>query len=728
MPDLTDLPVELLDAILSLAFTSTEIHSRKIYSQDLVDVNGLSRLLVNRKHHQTFLPRIYSHWTYNGARHPYSSLWKFLRTVVTNPTLAANVQVLTVGNWAACPPFYIERHHEIQTQDNEFQLTSDHEDVVKTAIQAARLPSELGSLFLDATFAKDNGHRDRRPLMALILANLPSAATIYGHIQPSDLFLWAIVRTALDQQQSSSSAPSNALSGLKELHLFSEVPRYYEGGPDASDENIQSPALKLDGLWPALYLQSLRTVRLYNLDPDGISTLFRNFNREHGYDCHIQNLHIVSKATSTCRAEDVTTLLTLPTSLKSLSFSWEKDKTKTNENINGKRRNIWQISNHEVWTAIQKHKHALEYLDVLHEFQYGARTTKSRLNDHFGSLTEFTKLRYLSILTEMLIGGYGGAPASWSLKDTLPANIETLLLPTWVCAGTTPSIVTQLEDITAHLPQACFRNRVRFSVRALLCNSAIALDNCSFPAGARCKSQWRKEYNLQRDGVSRCSLKTHVVPFQDHSGNHSFMVFESPEHCPLPPLINFNVYFTHPDGPLPDFEDLRDNLVDMYDYILSEGLELFHFRLDVYFLPNASRQDCTVHYAAEKTTRGDSVQMMDEAVEKLEADPGHPPPNMPRMPGMVNKYPLFTRRHYLSGLLLFHPERSWSEDSRRMCFVRFTVGDPDSSSEQWYGVDEVDSDGESEELGMQLYDLAWMFEEEPGSVHCEATLRGWTTW
>ena len=82
MPDLTDLPVELIDEILSLAFISKDA-----WNDGLVDINGLSRLLlVNRKHHQAFLHRVYPQWTYNGALHSYSSLWKFLRTVAQTQT------------------------------------------------------------------------------------------------------------------------------------------------------------------------------------------------------------------------------------------------------------------------------------------------------------------------------------------------------------------------------------------------------------------------------------------------------------------------------------------------------------------------------------------------------------------------------------------------------------------------------------------------------------------
>ncbi|OJJ04876.1 hypothetical protein ASPVEDRAFT_137144 [Aspergillus versicolor CBS 583.65] len=675
MPDLTDLPVELIDEIFYFAFTSKDV-----YNEDLVDINGLSRLLlVNRKHHQVFLPRVYSSWTYNGTRHSYSSLWKFLRTVVTNPDLAATVQVLAIGNWGACPPFYIERNRELQDGDEQFQFTSHDKEVVRSAIQHAGLSSELGSLFMDAIFTKCNGYRDKRPLIALTLTNLPNLSTVYACVP-------------------------GRLSSFKELHLFGEVPAFSEEGPDIDKEDIKQPPLRLNEIWPVFYLHGLRTLYLYNFDPDGFGSLFEEKIKD---------------------------------TLKSLTFSWDKDRSKTKEKINGKKRTISHISNREVWTAIQKYKDTLEYLDVLHEFRPGSRTAKYRFSDHFGPLSHFTKLRYLSILTEMLIGGYAETPTTVQLKDTLPASIESLVLPTQECPKTTPSIAIQLEEVASQLPR-CFRNRIRFGMQGRLCNSRIVRDHCPFPLGARCKSKnrWRKEYNMRGDGASRYamagtravrkregrretpsppppqfagySLITHVVPFQDHAGTPSFMVFQSHEEHPLPPLMNFNFYFTHPEGPLPDSEELGINLISMHDHILPQGPEPFHFRLDVYFLPGASTQDCMVHYGAEKATR----------------DASAPPPTTPRMPGMVDVYSPMAGEYH-PGLLFVHPGRSWGEEWQRICRIYFTPGQLDSFHEKWYEVEEVEEHRQS--LGMEMWEHSWR-SDHPDNVHARATRRGWTTW
>lgn len=65
---------DLIDEILSLAFTSKDI-----YNVDLVEINGLSRLL-DRNHHQAFLPALLA-----------ADLQWCTRFLVTTPDLAATV-------------------------------------------------------------------------------------------------------------------------------------------------------------------------------------------------------------------------------------------------------------------------------------------------------------------------------------------------------------------------------------------------------------------------------------------------------------------------------------------------------------------------------------------------------------------------------------------------------------------------------------------------------------
>lgn len=212
------------------------------------------------------------------------------------------------------------------------------------------MTDKLRSQILDAVFANDE--RDRRPLVALLLASLPRVSTIYAHIPALDPFLGGVLQEALDQQQ--TCAHSTLLSSLRELHVLSEVPSCVMDNRKPRDEDNLEPSLQLHDIWPVLYLKGLSKLRLYNLNPDGLGSLLQETLQsekkcpDNGKtnQCYIQHLHIATKVKSPCRAEDVTALLTLPLALRSLSFSWDDDKAK--KRINGKNRKIWQISCNEV--------------------------------------------------------------------------------------------------------------------------------------------------------------------------------------------------------------------------------------------------------------------------------------------------------------------------------------------------------------------------------------------
>ncbi|KAL4864774.1 hypothetical protein BDV12DRAFT_7602 [Aspergillus spectabilis] len=77
------------------------------------------------------------------------------------------------------------------------------------------------------------------------------------------------------------------------------------------------------------------------------------------------------------------------------------------------------------------------------------------------------------------------------------------------------------------------------------------------------------------------------------------MVFKNginAESSKLPPLFPLVVYFTHPNAiPSPDATNLGSLLRAIWEARINSD---FHFRLDVYFLPGASKDDCKTHYLA----------------------------------------------------------------------------------------------------------------------------------
>ncbi|KAK1144609.1 hypothetical protein N8T08_004912 [Aspergillus melleus] len=244
------------------------------------------------------------------------------------------------------------------------------------------------------------------------------------------------------------------------------------------------------------------------------------------------------------------------------------------------------------------------------------------------------------------------------------------------------------------------------------------------------------QYDLMRDRATRkaagiretplppeirvWTLKTHVLPFQDHGRNPSFMVFESKEYILLPPLFNFNIYFTHPDGPLAQPSDMKDDLRAMLARIRTDGCNDDSYRLDVYFLPNASSEDCIAHYEAEKATREGSRGMCLEAEIRIDTD--FPPPTTPRLPGMLETYD----HSRLNGVLFIYPDRSWRNGTQGMHYIRYGADSEPGQGfyEDWH---DMISDGHGR-LGEVISDLARDKWQDTLAIYYEATRRGWTNW
>ncbi|CBF70080.1 predicted protein [Aspergillus nidulans FGSC A4] len=632
MPDLADLPAELLDEILFLAFGTTPRYNNR-YDEGVLDIKGLSRLLlVNRKHHQAFLPRVYSHWTYIGTLHSYSGLWKFLRTIIENPSLALIVEVLNIGNWGVCPS-YLDRNHELQDQDEQVQFALNDKETVKTAIRRAGLQGDIESQIYNAIFADgcEYQSRYRRPLVALLLTCLPSISKQW----PATGRLWCTVDL--------TTQPGG-------IHVLSEVPGYHDRDPNPLDGYIDDPSLKLDNIWPVFYLDRLHIVRLYDFDPEGFSRLVQQ---------------------------------KIQTALKSLSFPWDNDKAKAKENV-------WQTFNNEFWAAILKYKRTLEYLDVFHDFPPERR--KYRLADYFGPLTEFTQLRYLSSWLRCSLAAILRSVAPLRLKEALLASIESLVFAAEDAGRTITDLPRQVEEVVSDFPHL---KTLELQMVGCICTLTINLQYCPLPQGARCLGRWKEAYSMRIDAGFRQEtmyqraarkaagrqetsspeppqrqyrpLKTHVLPFQDHGKSPSFMVSESEEHSLLPPLI------------------------------AAEGFDDNHWRLDVYFLSNATNEGRFAHYQAEKAVR-------------------LPPPTTPRLPGMIEIYDDD-----------YHPDRSWRDGALHMCHIcygpGFELGQP--LDESWYGID-PDPD-------QSLSYLIWEHSRWDGwqgtlGVYQRATDREWITW
>ena len=193
MPNPANLPTELFTDILDLS----------LYDSDARHLCHLS--LLSRRWHNTLVPRIYTKWTYNGARQPFMTLLKFLVAIRHSPDLAALVRTLDVGNWGFFPRPDSGKDVQLELPDTELEL-------IRIAIR------EAGISGLEDDIVRSLSENDRRPLMALLLMSLPNPETLYAHVPRSDPVLGAVLKRMLDLKDSGSS--SHCLSRLRELYLL----------------------------------------------------------------------------------------------------------------------------------------------------------------------------------------------------------------------------------------------------------------------------------------------------------------------------------------------------------------------------------------------------------------------------------------------------------------------------------------------------------------------------
>ncbi|KAJ0418716.1 hypothetical protein BJY00DRAFT_314626 [Aspergillus carlsbadensis] len=595
------------------------------------------------------------------------------------------VKTLNVGNWGHGTAFYLS--HEVQ------EPTPADRDLLSDAIcrvSIAHLEDDILEKFSAPV------PTDHRPLMALLLAYLPKLSTLHAHVPKSDPYLQAILLQ-------SSKRP--ILANLQELSLFPEVPVFDQqlnGSPGYEWQTRTFDRLELDISWPLLFLPSLRTTFIHNLDTRDLALLLKDHRAAPAWICHVTHLHIATHPESKCLAEDVCALLTLPESLETMSFAWKAYKFK-----HGVAKNdlTWKISNEQVWAALQQHAPTLESVDIEHERGSNARHRMWR--DHFGSLASITRLKTLVIPVEVFVG------LDHSLLSTsLPASLEILMLPTDTLridrlSPMLDELSSVIESTLPHLKQLWLNDRRIYlpdrSVKELYkqlemtCTTrGIQLlghqteDPPPFRCAAVCTRLWRREILLVHDGYRRLQLVhehqselrgggsddgdylAHMWPrtFYDHRGIPAFMLYEDMRpQVRLYPLISFAVYFTHPAAAGNDPE--KSNLLGLFTLIRQETSD-FHFRLDIYFLPHGSAEDCMAHYRAQKAASTDSRVTCD-LTEQVLRNLTEPPRPTSSASGsgipMIDEFTLDGRAW--GGALCICTEQDWTANGEKLCCLLF---------------------------------------------------------
>ncbi|KAL4878873.1 hypothetical protein BJY04DRAFT_220705 [Aspergillus karnatakaensis] len=643
MLDFETLPAEIFDWILDYA---------------LVDC-GHPRLchlaLLSRRWHQFLLPRIYKKWTYNGAKQSFFSLWSFFTTVLRSSHIASLVHSLAVGNWGF-------NHYE--ALGKKFEIIIDGLDLVLEAIHRAGLAA------LEEEIFDSISKGDRRPVMALLLTCLPNVRSIDAHVPRSDPVLGAVLRQALLNHQ--EEAQSGALSCLTSVRLWGEI--YVEVDIEKLARGDHA-RLQLDDVWPIIFFPGLSVLSIFEVDVVGASTLLRH----QGFS-NVQDLTMVCSEESKATIHDIQAFLRAPLALRSLSCYIKDDYFESLRNPS------LQIPNPALWDALQMHQDSLETLDL-----YRCGLTGYQVG-RFDQLRSFNRLKRICINPEVLLGGCSKSlDSSIQLKDTLPSSPALQSITFYEGEGLReiPDLDDQVEDVlisssdfpslrllrvdlvteSALSKAANYRSfqktlnetRTTLSFVKFNCVGSWYLRDCQMSRGGICPALWQESYYMRCDGQQRfIKIRNRLedlagsdpepsdsevvrpsqpcitlsIPFPDHRGHRAYMLFSGHGDMPLPPLYSHAIYFTHLDIQ-PD--DIGLDLTRLHDVIMKEGSFDYEPRLDCYFLPGASAYDCTQHYLAELTARGNyKAQIRDYRRARREGNPPPPPPGT--LPGLVEHY------------------------------------------------------------------------------------------
>ncbi|KAI7977961.1 hypothetical protein EIK77_009501 [Talaromyces pinophilus] len=382
MPDPMQLPHELRLMILNHAADQEDSHEYE-WAKYQTKRRALSNLsLVSKSWHAILIRQIYSTWEYDCDFNSISSLWKFLRTILSNSQIADTVREIRYSSYSLGTDlaFYAERPPR-----PPFSLQDDR-DMIRNAICTAG----LAHIKPDVINAINNA--DPRPLLALLLANLQNLQILRARIPHTDMFLAGVFREAVRRQ------PPNPLLNLREVYLECIPWRCYE---------CKYPQyIHVSLLWPIFQLPAIQRVSVSDFKPhEGASRA--EYAEDFGdiFEAStVTDLNLVLNAYfARCLATpDSLILLSLPKRLTRLSIF-----------LKGSGFRDLKISNVDIWNAIRPHEESIEYLSV-DRWECGEED-----DTRFGSLRGFERLKHLYIQPRLLSD-------TDSLGDTLPPNCQSL--------------------------------------------------------------------------------------------------------------------------------------------------------------------------------------------------------------------------------------------------------------------------------------------------------------
>ncbi|EED15363.1 hypothetical protein TSTA_048070 [Talaromyces stipitatus ATCC 10500] len=370
MPDPMQLPHELRLMIMN-------------HATDEVDRMLCNMSLVSKRWHAILIEQIYSCWQqYAYNRNPISSMWKFLRTILSNRQIADTVREIRYSSFELSGGRYSHSSKRPTLSRGDY-------DMIQKAICRAGL-DHLKPYVIEAI-----NNADPRPLLALLLANLRNLQTLHACLPDSDVILAEVFREAVKCKQ-------NLRNGFSPLHNLREV--YLDGMPWVCNECKRSHHIHVTLLWPIFQLPAIHRVSVSNFKPhEGASRA--KYSKDFGYVFEAStvtdlNLAVDTSSNPCLGTPDSFILFALPKRLARLSV-YLKGYNST-------------ISNTDIWNAIQPYEGSIEYLDI-DRHDHCRETDNSKL----GSMRGFKRLERLYIQPRLLND-------KDSLGDTLPPNCQSL--------------------------------------------------------------------------------------------------------------------------------------------------------------------------------------------------------------------------------------------------------------------------------------------------------------
>jgi hypothetical protein len=362
---------------------------------------------------------MYSRWSYNGERHSISSLWKFPRSVLSSKQIASGIYEVNIRNWT----FGLTYEHGLL-------VLLDHDmDLIQNAIGTAGLEWIESAILISVRKA------DPRPFVALLLAHLPNLTTLYAEIPELDFFVYEVFRKAANDGQ----YMDRPLKNLRELHICSAW-NYYQH--DVEYERYKY-YLSIHGYPVHVFrIPSVQRFSVFDFSAGDVAWLFetrgialRSSSITDLTLVYNQNFKVPISGPNT------SALTAIPKMLVNLCIHW--DDPRVVDELFGP-----QISNADLWTAIQQHANSLESLDLYKACTRAFPSQHSANASRSGSIQHFTRLRRLCIQPEVLLGGCcGGSYAPFQLKDTLPPGLRSLTLYGEEGLVQNPTLSQQLRDV-----------------------------------------------------------------------------------------------------------------------------------------------------------------------------------------------------------------------------------------------------------------------------------------